>query len=50
MEDNTKEETEGLAIRYAKIGYITANIEYSNCLDKYKEKNFFRILDEIKLM
>ena len=29
------------------MGYITANIEYSNCLDKYKEKSFFRILDEI---
>ena len=47
FENNTKEETEGFAIRFAKMGYITANIEYSNCLDKYKEKSFFRILDEI---
>ena len=47
FENNTKEETECFAIRFAKLGYITANIEYSNCFDKYKEKSFFRILDEI---
>jgi len=47
FENNTKEETECFAVRFAKLGYITANIEYSNCLDKYKEKSFFRIIDEI---
>lgn len=29
------------------MGFITANIEYTNSLDKYKEKGVFRILDEI---
>ena len=47
LENNTKEETECFAVRFAKMGYITANMEYSNCLDKYKEKSFYRILDEI---
>ena len=47
FENNTKQETECFAIRFAKLGYITANIEYTNSLDKYKEKGFFRILDEI---
>ena len=47
FENNTKEETEGLATRFAKLGFITANMEYTNCLDKYKEKSAFRILDEI---
>ena len=47
FENNTKEETECFATRFAKQGFITANIEYSNCLDIYKEKNVYRILDEI---
>ena len=47
FENNTKQETDCFAIRFAKLGYITANIEYTNSLDKYKEKGFFRILDEI---
>ena len=47
FENNTKEETECFASRFAKQGFITANIEYSNCLDIYKEKNVYRILDEI---
>ena len=47
FENNTKEETECFAIRFCKMGYITANIEYTNTLDKYKERGFFRILDEI---
>ena len=47
FENNTKEETEGLATRFAKLGFITANMEYTNCLDKYKEKSVFRILHEI---
>lgn len=47
FENNTKEETEGLATRFAKLGFITANIEYTNCLEKYKQKNVYRILDEI---
>ena len=29
------------------MGYITANIEYTNTLDEYKERGFVRILDEI---
>ena len=47
FENNTKEETECFAVRFAKLGFITANIEYSNCLDIYKEKSVYRILDEI---
>ena len=47
FENNTKEETECFSIRFCKMGYITANIEYTNTLDKYKERGFFRILDEI---
>ena len=47
FENNTKEETECFAIRFAKLGFITANIEYTNSLDKYKEKSVFRIIDEI---
>ena len=47
FENNTKEETECFAVRFAKLGFITANIEYSNCLDIYKEKSVYRILEEI---
>ena len=47
FENNTKQETECFAIRFAKLGYITANIEYTNSLDKYQEKGYYRILDEI---
>ena len=47
FENNTKEEVECFAIRFAKLGFITANIEYTNSLDKYKQKGFFRILDEM---
>ena len=47
FENNTKEETEAFAERFAKLGYITANIEYTNSLDKYKQRGFFRILDEM---
>ena len=39
FENNTKEETECFAVRFAKLGFITADIEYSNCLDIYKEKS-----------
>ena len=47
FENNTREEVECFAIRFAKLGFITANIEYTNTLDKYKQKGFFRILDEM---
>ena len=47
FENNTKEEVECFAVRFVKLGFITTNIEYTNCLDKYEEKSFFRILDEI---
>ena len=47
FENNTKAETECFAVRFAKLGFITANIEYTNSLDKYKERGIFRILDEI---
>lgn len=42
-----KNETEHLAIRYAKYGYITANIDYTILSDNYTHYNIFRILDEI---
>ena len=29
------------------MDYITANIEFTNILDKYKERSYCRILDEI---
>ena len=47
FENNTREEVECFAIRFAKLGFITANIEYTNSLDKYEQKGFFRILDEM---
>lgn len=33
--------------RYAKYGYITATMNYTLLIKKYKEYNIFRILDEI---
>ena len=41
------EETECFSIRFIKMDYITANIEFTNILDKYKERSYCRILDEI---
>ena len=45
--DGNKNDTEHLAVRYAKYGYITANIEYTILSDNYTQYNIFRILDEI---
>ena len=44
FENNTKEEVECFAVRFVKLGFITTNIEYTNCLDKYKEKSFLGFL------
>ena len=43
----TKEDTEQFASRYAKYGYITANVEYTVLSDNYTHYNIFRILDEV---
>ena len=42
-----KGDIEYLASRYAKYGYITATLNYTLLINKYKEHNIFRILDEI---
>lgn len=42
-----KNDTEQYASRYAKYGYITANVEYTVLSDNYTSYNIFRILDEI---
>ena len=42
-----KENVEYLCIRYAKYGYITAEMSYTLLLEKYKEYSIFRILDEV---
>ena len=42
-----KEDMEFLCSRYAKMGFITATMGYTLLLEKYKEYNIFRILDEI---
>ena len=42
-----KESLDFLCSRYAKMGYITATMGYTLLLEKYKEYNIFRILDEI---
>ena len=44
-----KEDLNFLAIRYAKMGYITATMSYTLLIDIYKEQkyNIYRILDEI---
>ena len=45
--DGDKNDTEYLAVRYAKYGYITANMEYTILSENYTHYNIFRILDEI---
>ena len=45
--EGQKEDIEFLCSRYAKMGYITATMGYTLLLEKYKEYNIFRILDEI---
>ena len=45
--ERTKNDTEHYASRYAKSGYITANVEYTVLSDNYTHYNIFRILDEI---
>ena len=42
-----KNDTEQYASRYAKYGYITANVEYTVLSNNYTNYNIFRILDEI---
>ena len=42
-----KEDIEFLCSRYTKMGFITATMGYTLLLEKYKEYNIFRILDEI---
>ena len=42
-----KKHFEFLASRFAKYGYITAALNYTLLIEKYKEHNIFRILDEI---
>jgi len=43
----SKESLDYLCSRYAKFGYITATMNYTLLIKKYKEHNVFRILDEI---
>ena len=45
--ERTKDDTEQYSSRYAKYGYITANVEYTILSDNYTNHNIFRILDEI---
>ena len=42
-----KENIEYLCVRYAKCGYMTAEMSHTLLYDKYKEYNIFRILDEV---
>ena len=42
-----KEDVEYFCTRYAKMGYITANFEYTLMSGEYPEYNIYRILDEV---
>ena len=42
-----KENIEHLCSRYAKMGFITATMSHTLLVEKYKQYNIFRILDEI---
>ena len=42
-----KDSLDFLCSRYAKFGYITATMNHTLLIKKYKEHNVFRILDEI---
>ena len=44
---NYKDEVEVYCSRYAKLGFITATVDYTILSDEYEEYNIYKIIDEI---